>query len=325
MRSIAKSVQLLVGVVMSAVLLTAFAEASWPTKPVRLIVTYPAGGMSDTLTRLVAVPFGSIVGQPVIVENASGATGQVGVGEAARAASDGYTLLMAGVSNLVANRFTQRKLPYDPDAFEPVTVVAFFPLVLVGNPDLPGRGIAELVAYAKAHPGKLTYASYGVGSASHFQMEMFKLATGLDLLHVPFRGASDAPPAVMRGEVSLYFAPPASVISQYKAGKLKGYAVASDARLGAMPAVPTFREQGYSGVDLPIWIGIMAPRGTPRAIRDKAQATFATVLKTREIAERFAGFGARPIGNTPDEFEALIKSDVVRYGQLAERIGMVPQ
>lgn len=201
--------------------LPAFSQTArdWPIKPVRVEVAFPAGGTVDTLTRLIVARLAVQLGRSVVVENMSGGTGIIATGAVARAAGDGYTLLMGNLSGLVTNRFLHKRLEYDPDAFELIAVAAYFPLVLMANPSTPGKTLAELVAYAKANPGKLTYASYGIGSAAHFQMEMLKQAAGVDLLHIPFRGASDAPPAVISGEVSLYFAPATTAINHYKGGK----------------------------------------------------------------------------------------------------------
>jgi tripartite-type tricarboxylate transporter receptor subunit TctC len=318
--------RLLVLVTVLAALLPASARAAeWPAKPVRIVVAFPPGGTNDTLTRYVAHHLVGALGQPVVVENNAGASGAIATAAIARAPADGYTLLMASTSSHVTNRFLHKRLDYDPDGFEPVSIVARFPLVLIGCPSAPGTALKDLVSYARANPGKLTYASFGTGSTSHFQMEMFRLAAGVDVLHVPFRGATDAVPAVISCNVSLYFTTAGTGINHYRAGKVKAYAVTGEKRLKAIPDVPTFAEQGFADADLLIWIGLVAPKGTPRAVVEKVRGAVNRVLASAETADRFTELGAEPGGGNADRFATLVKEDLLRYGQLVKALGIAPQ
>ena len=312
------------GRVMVTVLLCGWAAAAsaqsalnYPTKPIRFIVPFAPGGGTDFMTRLFGQKLAEAWSQQVVVDNRPGAAGILGTDIAAKAPADGYTIVMASGSHNV-NPSLYRKLPYDSiKGFAPVTLIATVPIVLSAHPSVAASSARELVALAKAKPGQLSYASFGVGAVSHLGGELLKKTAGVDILHVPYKGAGDAISNLLAGQVQLMFSSPASVVPQFKAGKLKGLAVTGNRRQPAAPDIPTFAEAGLPQVDVNEWYGVLAPAGTPRGIVTKLRDEIVRILRTPEITERIAATQfAEPVGSTPDEFARFIASESARLSKL---------
>jgi tripartite-type tricarboxylate transporter receptor subunit TctC len=300
----------------------------WPAKPIRLIVPFPPAGATDVVSRALGERLSRELGQQFIIENRPGAAAAIGAEVAARAPADGYTLFMGTSSSLVTNRFLFKKLSYDPDGFELISLVCITPLVLLANQSVPVKDVAELVAYAKANPGKLTYASFGSGTTSHLAGEMFKAqAGGVDMLHVPFKGATEALPALIGGQVALYFDTIVSGYPHVKSGKLKALAISTSQRSPLIPTVPTVAEQGFPGYDMFPWYGLVAPKGTPKEVVEKLRVVVGKVLATPEFKEKLASVGAEPPhgGTGPSDFAALIKSDMPKFEKVVKDAGVTMQ
>jgi tripartite-type tricarboxylate transporter receptor subunit TctC len=304
----------------------ALAAETYPARPIRLIVPFPPGGPADALARIVGEKLGTSLGTAVVVENHSGAGGNIGMGIGAKAAADGYTLVLAPAGNLTVNPFLYRSVPYDVARdFAPVTVLATVPNILVVNPALPVKTVAELVKYAKAHPGELNFSSPGNGSGAHLAAELFKRMAGINMVHVPFNGIAPAVTAVLRGQVQLMFAGAPSVLQQVKSGKLTALAVASLQRIAAAPDLPTLAESGFPGFDVTSWYGIVAPAGTSSEIITRLRSAMATALKDPAVKEKLAGLGAEAVGNTPEEFAAMIKSETAKWGKIVKEANITAE
>jgi tripartite-type tricarboxylate transporter receptor subunit TctC len=294
-----------------------FAADAYPGKPIRLIVPFPPGGPADALARIVGERIGAGMGQPVVVENHAGAAGNIGMALGAKAAPDGYTLVLAPAGNLTVNPSLYRNVPYDVGKdFAPVTVVAAVPNILVLHPSIPARNLAEFIAYVKMHPGELNFSSPGAGSGAHLAGELFKSTVGADMVHVPFSGIAPAVTAVLGGQVQLMFAGAPAVLQHVRAGKLKALGVASLKRIASAPEIPTLSESGLAGFDVTSWYSIVAPAGTPREIIARLQTEVAKALREPDVREKLAGQGAEPVANTPAEFAAMIKIEAAKWGEI---------
>ena len=292
------------------------AQAQYPNRPVKLIVPFPPAGATDLVGRIVAQKLGEQMGQPVVVENRPGAGGSIGSDLAAKSAPDGYTLLMATSSTHSIGPMLQ-KLPYDPlKDFAPITHVANVPNVLVVSPTLPVNSVAELIALAKSKPGQLNFASSGVGTIVHLNGELFKMISGTDIVHVPYKGTALSIPDVANGSIAMLFDSLASVQPHIKAGRVKPLAVNAQKRSALMPELPTLAEAGMPAFDRYTWFGMFAPAGTPKAIVDRVQAEVLSALKAPDLLERFASAGAEPVGSTPEQFVERIKSDAAKWAQV---------
>ncbi|HSS28312.1 MAG TPA: tripartite tricarboxylate transporter substrate binding protein [Usitatibacter sp.] len=297
----------------------ALAQDAWPSRPVRIIVPFPAGGVADLAPRVVGQKLSEKWGQPVIVENKAGAAGNIGMGEGARAAPDGYTLVLAPTGNLTVNQFLF-KLPFDTAKdLAPITLLATSPNVLVVNPSVPAKTFRELIDYAKANPGKLNFASPGAGSGAHLAGELLNIDAGIQATHVPYKGLAPAVTDLLGGQVQMMFAGISTVIQYVKNGKLVALAIASPQRSPQLPDVPTVAESGIPGFDVTSWYGLITRAGTPPAIIDKIQRDAAEVLRDPEVRNRFAGLGLEPGGNTPAEFEAMIASESRKWGDIVRK------
>lgn len=305
-----------------ALVASAQAPAAWPSKPLRIVVPFQAGSATDLLSRQVGAGLSKSLGQPVLVENKPGAAAMIGSDTAARAPGDGYTLLMSGPASMVTNRFLYKKLSYNPDAFEKVAIVAVTPNVLLANPSLPFSTLAEMVAYAKANPGKLTYASFGAGTTSHMAGEFLRQAAGIDIVHVPYKGAAEAIPALISGQVSLYFDTIMTALPQVKAGKLRALGVSTAGRASMAPDIPTIAEQGYPGFDIAPWYGIVASHGTPAAVVARLNTEINKLLTTPEFRERLVATGAEARGGSVADFEAFVKAEIPRTEKLVRQSGI---
>ena len=296
--------------------LAPLAHAQYPNRPVKLIVPFPPAGATDIVGRIVAQKLGEQMGQSVVVENKPGAGGSIGSDLAAKSAPDGYTLLMATSSTHSIGPVLQ-KLPYDPlKDFAPVTHVANVPNVLVVSPVLPVTSVKELIAYAKARPGQLNFASSGVGTIVHLNGELFKMLAGVDLVHVPYKGTALSIPDVANGSVAMLFDSLASVQPHIKSGRVRPIAVNAQKRSALLPEVPTLAEAGMPAFDRYTWFGMFAPAGTPRDIVARVNAEVATALKAPDLLERFAAAGAEAVGSTPEQFVERIKSDAAKWAEV---------
>jgi len=305
--------------------LAAWAQAAYPTKPIRVIVPFSAGSTTDIIARAVTDKLAASLGQPVVVENRAGAGGTVGQGAVARAEPDGYTILVHSSSHTVAPS-TYAKLPFDTEKdFAGVTPLAQLPNVLVISPSKNIKDLPTLVKYARANPGKLNYASAGNGSATHLNAEKFKMQGKFFAVHIPYRGSPEAVTDVMTGAVDYYFSPIAPVLSHIKEGKLLALAVGSDKRSAALPEVPTTSEAGVPGSEFNFWIGMMVPAKTPRAIVERLHAETTKALASPEVKERFTRLGADAWTMRPEQFDAYIRKEIGVNAKLVSNAGLKPQ
>jgi tripartite-type tricarboxylate transporter receptor subunit TctC len=290
---------------------------AYPSKPIRLIVPFAAGGGNDNVARLVGKRLADGLGQPVIVDNRPGAGGVVGAELAARAAPDGYTLFLGGVGSHAINPNLIKDLPYDPVRdFAPVELLAQAPLVLVVHPSVPARDIAEFIAYARNNPGKLNFASNGNGSSSQLAAVMFDSMAGVDMVHVPYKGLSPALADLLSGQVQVMFSSVVAILPHIKAGKLRGLAVTGAKRLPSLPDLPTIAESGFPGYEASSWYGILAPAGTPPDIVARLNAELSKALEQPEVKTSLRAEGAEPVGGSPEQFAAHIRSEKERLGKL---------
>ena len=296
---------------------------TYPNKPVHLIVPFSAGSAVDTLARIPGQKLSELWGQPVVVDNRVGANGTIGTEAAAKAPADGYTLVLANDAGLATSPALYPKLPYDPARdFAPISLAASIPVVLVVNASFPASSVKELVSQAKANPGKIHYASGGNGSAQHLPMEMLKLAAGIDLVHVPYKGLGPAFNDVVSGQIPVMFAGMSNVFPHLKSGRIRALAIGSAQRSGAMPDVQTMQEAGIAGFDYAAWAGFLAPAGTPPAIVDKVNADLKKVLGTPEVRDKLAALGFEIAPGTPQEFGAMIRREMTKVGKLVKEAGI---
>jgi tripartite-type tricarboxylate transporter receptor subunit TctC len=295
---------------------------SYPSKPVRVIVPYAVGGGGDIVGRPLAQYLSQRTGQRFIMDNHGGANGNIGMDMVAKAPNDGYTLVLALTAQLAVNRSLYRNLSYDPvKDFEPVSLLASAPYFLVVHPSVPARNLAEFIKLARANPGKYTYGSSGNGSGPHLSMELLKSKAGIDLVHVPFKGAGPAMPALLAGQVSAMFASYGLAAQQIKAGKLRVLAVSTANRAVSMPDVPTIAEAGVPGYDSNVWYALLAPRGTPKPIVMRLSSEIAGLIKSSDLRQRFLTDGIVPVGSTPEELGAYIKTESAKWEAVVKRSG----
>ncbi len=298
------------------------AQAQYPAKPVRLIVPFPPGGGTDTLARIVGQKLGETLGQQVIIDNRPGAGTNIGAEIAAKSAPDGYTVLMGNISHAI-NVTLYSKLSYDfAKDFAPVSLLASTPNILVVHPSVPVKSVKELVALAKARPGQLDYASSGSGSSAHLAGELFLNLTGVKMTHVPYKGGGPAVIALVGGQVSVGFATTPSVIAHVKSGKMRGLAVTSAQRSPSTPELPTISEAGVAGYEAGTWYGFLVPTGTSKEIVARLHAESVKLLKLPDVRQRLDNAGFDPIGNSPEEFGAYIRSEIEKWGKVVRTAGV---
>jgi tripartite-type tricarboxylate transporter receptor subunit TctC len=298
---------------------------TYPSKPVRIIVPFAAGGVADILPRIVGQKLSEKWGEPVIVDNKAGASGNIGMAEGARAAPDGYTLVLAPTGNLTVNPFLF-KLPFDTARdLTPITVLATSPNVLVVNPSVPAKDFRELVAYAKANPGKLNFASPGEGSGAHLAGELLNIEAGIQVQHVPYKGIAPAVNDLLGGQVQMMFAGISTVLQHVKAGKLVALAIAAPKRSSQLPSVPTVAESGLPGFDVTSWYGLVVRSGTPPEVVRKIQRDVADVLRMDDVRAKLDDLGLDPVGNTPAEFEKMIASESRKWSDIVRKANIQPQ
>ena len=292
----------------------------YPNKPIRLIVPFATGGVTDTSARVIADKLSRQLGQQVIVENRPGGSGNPGTQYVAQSAPDGYTLLLAFDGTMVINPFVFPKIPFDTvKDFQPITKLGDAALVLVAHPSVPAKTFAELLAYSKSNPGKLSFGHSGTGGTTHVAGELLKQRTGLDMLHIPYKSGGQAVVDAIGGQVPLAYSAVAGAHAHVKSGKLVGIGVSSQKRISSLPDVPTFIEQGVAGFEAVSWVGILVPMKTPRPVVDRLYRDLAIVLKEPDVRERFATLGIEPAGNTPEQFGEQIRNDLARWGKVVEQ------
>ena len=293
------------------------AAAEYPTRPIRLIVPFAAGGGNDTVARLVGAQLAARLGEQVVVDNRAGAGGVVGAELAARAAPDGYTLFLGGVGSHAINPNLHEHLPYDPiKDFAPVSLLASAPLILVVHPSVAANSVQELIALARAKPGMLNYASNGNGSSSHLAAVMFASMTGIDIVHVPYKGLSPALTDLLGGQVQLMFSSVVAILPHVQSGRLRALAISGSKRLSLMPDLPTIAEAGVPGYQTSSWYGILAPAGTPKDIVSRLYTEIVKVLAEPDVRKALAAEGADPVGSSPEEFAMYIQAEKDRLGKL---------
>jgi len=307
-----------------ATALTAGAQSAYPSKVVRIIVPFGPGGASDGLQRFIATPLSAMWGQPVIVDNRTGAAGNIGMELGAKAAPDGYTLTSAPVGNLALNPHLYSRLPFDVlKDFTPITLVGSVENVLVVHPSIPARSVKELIALLKARPGELSYASGGVGTQAHMAGEMFKAMTGTNMTHIPYKGVGASVSDLLGGHVAMIFAQIPSVITYIQNGRLRALGVASAKRTVVLPNVPTIAEAGnLPGFEAVSWYALVGPAGVPRDIVMKIQTDVSKVLHSPELREKLVSLGVEPVGSTPEQLTRAIRTDYDRYGKIIRKLGI---
>jgi tripartite-type tricarboxylate transporter receptor subunit TctC len=299
------------------------AAQDWPSKPIRWVVPYPPGGGTDVIARIVQQSISEGLGQPIVIEARPGAGGLVGTEAAARSAPDGYTLFMANNSTHGSNPAVYPKLPYDAvNDFAPIAFVASVPYVLVVDPSLPVKNVQELIALAKSKSGKLNYASAGNGSTHHFCGELLKSMSGVDILHIPYKGSPPAITGLLGGEVSMMFANVADIGSQIKAGKVKALAVTTAKRAASLPELPTMSEAGLPGFEIVSWFGLLAPAGTPAPIVARLNAETVKVLERSDVKAALANQGLEVAPGSPEQFAAHIKSEIAKFTKIGKAAGI---
>lgn len=314
------------GVILYAFWWTAEAAAqAYPSRPIRMVVAFAPGGAPDAFARIIGQKLTEQMGQPVIVDNRPGATGNIGAELVAKAAPDGHTLINATLSLAMSPAF-HRTLPFDPVAsFAPVTLLASVPLVLVAHPGLPAKSVSELVAHAKAHPGKLNYASVGSGSPQHVSAELLQTIAGVKLVHVPYKSGGAMATAVLQGETQLGLPAIAPALPHVKAGRLRALAVTAPKRSPAMPDTPTFAEGGLPGMEADNWNAILAPAKTPASVIARLNAEITQAARLPDVAEQFVRQGAEVSVGTPAALAALIKAEIAKWTKVVRAAGIEPQ
>jgi tripartite-type tricarboxylate transporter receptor subunit TctC len=313
--------------VLCAVLLTlpavqAWAQAGYPTRPLRLIVPSSAGGGTDIVARIIQPKLSERLGQPVVIENRPGAGTMIGIEIASKAAPDGYTILM-GLSTLAINSAVYAKVPYDPvHDFAPITQLIASPAVLFVHPSLPVKTVKELIAFARARPGQLNYASAGTGTFPHMSMELFLTMARLRMEHIPYKGTGPAMIDMLAGQTATMVAPILTPIPHIRSGRLRGLGITSSERSPVAPEIPTVAEAGLRGYEAVQWYGALAPARTPPEIVARLHQDFAAILQLPDIRKRFAGDGTQPVGSTPEQFRAYIQSELAKWAKVAQAAGI---
>jgi tripartite-type tricarboxylate transporter receptor subunit TctC len=308
-------------------LFTAAASAQgYPNKPIRLMVPFPPGGSTDIVARIVAQKLGAQLGQSLVIENRGGAGGTIGTAVVAKAAPDGYSLVVGTTSTHVVAPSVYQKLDYDPvKDFAPISLIAVTPYLLVVNPAVKAKTVKDLVELMKASPGKMNYASAGVGSTTHLAMEMLKSVSNTYALHIPYNGNGPAGTAVIAGQVEILFGSLPALLPHAKSGRVRALAVGTPKRSPSLPDVPTVAESGYPGFDASLWLAFMAPAGTPPALVERLQKEIVTAVNAKETSEALDKAGAEPLTSTPAELAAMIKDGVAKYAKVVKDAGVKPE
>ena len=296
---------------------------AFPTKPVKIIAPFPPGGPIDVLARTVADHYQKKTGQGVVVENRAGGAGNIGIQAVAQAPADGHTWLFIPQGNITINATLMKDLPFNWERdFAPVTLIAYAPNILVVNPSVPARNVKELIQYAKANPGKLTYGSPGIGSSLHLIGELMKREAGIEISHVPYKGTTQAMQDLLGGQISMMFGSLPTLMPQVKAGKLRALAVTTAKRTPAAPELPTLAESGLKSLDVPSWYGALVPAKTPKEVIQKIHADIAAILNTGEVKQVLEAQGLYPVANRPDEFAAQIRREIAVWARVIREAGI---
>lgn len=296
---------------------------AWPAKPIRLMVPFPPGGSTDIVARIVAQKLSERLGQSLVIENRGGGGGTIGTAATAKAAPDGYSLAVASTSTHVVAPGVYPKLEYDPVRdFAPIGLMAVSPYLLVVNPGVPAKSLQELVALAKKQPGRLNYASAGIGSTTHLAMEMLKAASSTYMLHIPYSGNGPAGTAVVGGQVEMLFGSLPALLPHAKSGRVRALAVGTPKRSPSLPDVPTVAESGYPGFDASLWLALVAPAGTPPAIVERLNRELAAIITSPETREALDKAGAEPLTGSPAELAAMIRDGIPKYARVIKAAGV---
>jgi tripartite-type tricarboxylate transporter receptor subunit TctC len=303
---------------------TALAQP-YPSKPIRIVVAFPPAGPTDIIARLLGPKLTETLGQPVVIENRTGAGGNVPSAQVAKAPADGYTLLFT-TSALAINASLYKNLQYDAlRDLAPVSVLAESPNLLVASQSVPAKDLGELVALARSKPGALNYSSAGAGTSQHLAGELFKMRTGTDIVHIPYKGTAPSLAGVMSGEVQFSFANVPAILGHVRSGRLRALAVAGAQRSELMPDVPTMKEAGVQGVEVSVWYGLLAPAGTPREIMATLADASMKAARSPELKPRLIEQGTEPIGSTPEQFARLLREDIAKYAEAVRISGARPE
>ena len=303
----------------------AFGQGTYPNKPIRWIIPYAAGGGTDVIARPLATKLGEVLGQPILYDNRGGAGGLQAAEAVAKSPADGYTFLISSNNTHTFPTLLYETVPFDPvKDFAPITHIASVPNILVVNPAFPGKSLQELVAHAKANPGKVNWASSGNGGSTHLALVLVAQQAGVRVTHVPYKGAGPATTAVLAGEADLEFVNSGVVLGHLKGGKLRNIGVASLTRLPLFPDVPTFNESGWPGFESATYFGLMAPAATPKPILARVHAEMVKIIRSPESAERLAGLGAIPVANAPEQFADWLRQDVAKWGKIVKEHNIKP-
>ena len=294
---------------------------TYPVKPIKLLVGFPPGGGTDVLARALAAELSRAFGQQVVVDNRGGANGVIATGELAKANPDGYTLMMT-ISSHVTNVLLYPKLSYELKDFQPITLVAISPFVLIANPAFAPGNIRELIALAKAKGKAIDFGSPGAGSTQHLSMELMNVMAGVEMTHIPYKGGAPALTDLLAGQVPMMFMTTVQSLPFLKDKRVKALAVSTPRRTAVLPDVPTIAESGVPGYESDVWFGVIAPAGTPRPVVDKLHAEIVRIIKTPEMQKNLAAQGAEPVGNTPEQFAAIIKDEHVKWADVIKRTGI---
>ena len=321
MSNTARWMRALVGIVVLTAASVAGAQA-YPSKPIRLIVPFPPGGAVDFFARVVQQPLSEALGQQVVIENKAGASGMVGADIVAKSAPDGYTLLLGNIASLAINVGIYDKMPYDPlKDLTPIVRTVDVNYVLIVHPSVPAKSVAELVAYAKANPGKLSYGSAGSGSLPHLGTELFKAQTGTDIVHVPYKGGGPMVTDLLGGTVQMVIADQANLMPHVTSGKLRALAVATPKRSPNAPELPTIAESGLAGYDATAWQGMLGPAGMPPDIVQRLNDAMNKVMAMPAVRERLVSGGLEPVGGTPADFGRFIASETAKWTKISKAVG----
>ena len=305
-----------------AILASGAHAQAWPAKPIKWVVPFAPGGTTDILARTIGDKLAIALGQPVIIENKPGAGGGVGADYTAKAPADGYTIMGGTISTHAINASLYKSLPYDPvKDFAPITLIARVPNMLVVNPDVPAKNVAELIALMKASPAKYTFASSGNGMSQHLSGELFKTMAGVEMQHIPYKGSPPALQDVVGGQVTMTFDNITTAWPLAKGGKLRALAVTTAKRSSVAPEVPTLAESGLAGYEVGSWQGVFAPAGTPPEIVKRLNAEIVKIIRMPDVNEKLTALGAEPVGNTPEEFGALVRAEVGKWADVVKKSG----
>lgn len=307
-------------------LLTASASAQeWPAKPIRVVVPYTPGGVSEAIFRAMSTGIENRLGQRFYIENKPGADGNIGTGDVVRSAPDGYSLLLAPTANFAVTPHMYKNLGFDPlTGLDPIGLLVEAPLIITVSTNVPAKTLKEFIALAKANPGKFNYGSSGIGASQHMTAELFAMLTGVKIEHIPYKGGTPAMTDLISGQIDFMFTPAPNAIAFVQSGKIRGIAVTSLKRSSALPELPTMNESGLQGFELLGWIGLLGPAGTPREIVDRLNGEVNKMLAA-DIRQRLTELGLDAVGGTPEQFAAFIRQDIAKYAKIVKVAGIPPQ